>query len=230
MMQTGRRNLVGNIVNGWELLEEINLDFPDEWSCQRKHNARRFRAKHQVTGVELTSSISCIRNKRDGKNHRRKSKEFQVNQIVGSFEILRIVRPMKQYEVRDVRTNEISSKSRANLLYHIRYIKKLDSKFHFARSRDAQFEDRQIYSLWQNTKQACFNPNHRQYEHYGARGLTMCDEWSNDFKTFRSDIINEIGYKPSSTSMIWIIDGLIYKPGNVKWIKRKRMNTRNSEL
>lgn len=33
-------------------------------------------------------------------------------------------------------------------------------------------------------KQRCYNPNHDHYKNYGGRGITICDEWLNDFDTF----------------------------------------------
>lgn len=37
-------------------------------------------------------------------------------------------------------------------------------------------------------KQRCYNKNHTNYKHYGARGIRVCDEWYNDFSVFVSDM------------------------------------------
>ena len=224
MMISQKKDLVGNLVNGWVLLEEVDREFPDDWSAQRKHNARIFRAKNQKTDEEITTTISCIRNRRDGVNRRVSAKEYSVGDILGHYKVLKIIETMALYEVVDQRTNEICLKKRQNLLNHMNYLRHPGRKFHYVRGRDSKFEDRQIYSTWQNTKQSCMNPNHRQYPNFGGRGLSMCPEWASNFKKFREDIISEVGYKKSSRSMLWVIDEPVFKPGNVRWIERSRMN------
>jgi len=49
------------------------------------------------------------------------------------------------------------------------------------------------YAAWSGAKKRCFNPNTAKYKDYGARGITMCDEWKNNFSRFLSDM----GIKPS---------------------------------
>jgi len=44
------------------------------------------------------------------------------------------------------------------------------------------------YQCWANMKQRCLNPNHHKFKHYGARGITVCDEWSNSFVKFLEDM------------------------------------------
>lgn len=40
-----------------------------------------------------------------------------------------------------------------------------------------------IYQKWGAIKQRCYNKDCENYKHYGARGITICDEW-NEFKSF----------------------------------------------
>lgn len=40
------------------------------------------------------------------------------------------------------------------------------------------------YRLWGKVKQRCYNPNCREYNNYGGRGIKMCDEWLNDPSKF----------------------------------------------
>lgn len=44
----------------------------------------------------------------------------------------------------------------------------------------------QLYRCWSNIKSRCYNQNVRSYADYGGKGIKMCDEWLNDFKTFSS--------------------------------------------
>lgn len=34
-----------------------------------------------------------------------------------------------------------------------------------------------LYEKWKDMKQRCLNPNNGNYKYYGARGITICDEW-----------------------------------------------------
>ncbi len=45
-------------------------------------------------------------------------------------------------------------------------------------------ETHELYGRWQSMKQRCYNPNNRSYCDYGAKGVTVCEEWKNDFKSY----------------------------------------------
>ena len=38
--------------------------------------------------------------------------------------------------------------------------------------------------IWRDIKSRTLNPKHKQYNDYGGRGITICDEWKNDFMSF----------------------------------------------
>jgi hypothetical protein len=40
------------------------------------------------------------------------------------------------------------------------------------------------YSVWHGIKNRCYNQNEPAFKDYGARGIKVCDEWINDFKSF----------------------------------------------
>ena len=85
------------------------------------------------------------------------------------------------------------------------------------------------YSSWQHMKARCYNPNHAEYSNYGGRGITICDEWKDDFQAF----YNYIGKCPIGCNSIDRIDvNGNYEPGNVRWsnpIEQGR-NHRNNKL
>lgn len=47
-----------------------------------------------------------------------------------------------------------------------------------------------LYQIWRGMKCRCLNPTDRGYKDYGGRGITVCDEWVNDFKSFYNWAIN----------------------------------------
>lgn len=41
-----------------------------------------------------------------------------------------------------------------------------------------------LYKILNTMKSRCYNQSTREYVNYGARGITVCDEWLNDFMSF----------------------------------------------
>lgn len=46
-------------------------------------------------------------------------------------------------------------------------------------------EGERLYGVWHAMKQRCTDPNRKDYENYGGRGIKVCDEWANDYAIFR---------------------------------------------
>jgi hypothetical protein len=80
-------------------------------------------------------------------------------------------------------------------------------------------------------KRRCYNPKNKRYAQYGGRGISVCDEWKNDFTLFMEWAIRN-GYTDELTlDRIDVNDN--YKPENCKWSSRiEQMNntTRNHYL
>jgi hypothetical protein len=49
------------------------------------------------------------------------------------------------------------------------------------------------YNAWCSMRERCLNPNREDYEWYGGRGITICQEWIDSFEAFFS----VVGAKPS---------------------------------
>lgn len=69
------------------------------------------------------------------------------------------------------------------------------------------------YSSWIAMNARCGNPRHKDYPRYGAKGITVCDEWRKSFESFFS----HIGERPHGTTLDRIDWKKGYFPGNVRW-------------
>ena len=78
-------------------------------------------------------------------------------------------------------------------------------------------------------RQRCNNPNVHGYKYYGARGITVCDEWS-DFRIFQKWAL-EHGYSEGLT-IDRIDNDKGYSPENCRWVDRfvQARNTRAAHI
>lgn len=88
-----------------------------------------------------------------------------------------------------------------------------------------------LYGIWKTMKTRCFNPNCEKYRNYGGRGITVCDEWKEDFQAFYDWAIAN-GYSDELTIERNNVNG-DYTPENCCWIKleeQARNKTTNIRL
>lgn len=84
------------------------------------------------------------------------------------------------------------------------------------------------YYCWKSMLRRCQNTKSANYYLYGARGITVYEEW-NDIHRFLKDV----GSRPSSLHSLHRIDNdKGYYPGNVKWAtpKEQQAHTRNCHM
>lgn len=79
-----------------------------------------------------------------------------------------------------------------------------------------------LYKVWHNIKNRCYNKNNKRYKDYGGRGITICDEWLNDFMSFYNWAMNN-GYK-EGLSIDRINNDGNYEPNNCRWVTNKVQN------
>ena len=72
-----------------------------------------------------------------------------------------------------------------------------------------------LYRIWANMKTRCYNTRDPHYKNWGARGIEVCEEWRDDFTTFR-DWAKSNGYTDDLTLDRINNDGN-YTPGNCRW-------------
>jgi len=89
-----------------------------------------------------------------------------------------------------------------------------------------------LYSVWCNMRKRCLSPSSKNYEQYGGRGITICEEWS-DYNIFREWALSN-GYVLSAASGLCTLDRIDnekgYSPENCRWTthKNQQRNKRNN--
>ena len=98
--------------------------------------------------------------------------------------------------------------------YNKELVKKVNSKHNMSYTK--------LYKVWQGMKTRCYDKNFMYYYNYGGRGITICDEWKNDFSKFYEWAINN-GYEEGLTIDRINVNGN-YEPNNCRWITKKEQN------
>lgn len=87
-----------------------------------------------------------------------------------------------------------------------------------------------LYRIWDEMNGRCHCETNKAFKNYGARGISVCDEWRNDFSAFRLCAISN-GYQEGLT-IEKVNNNGNYSPDNCKWIPRSDQprNRRNCHL
>ncbi len=88
--------------------------------------------------------------------------------------------------------------------------------------------NKRIYVIWRNLKKRCYRKENKDYKYYGAKGITVCDEWLKTYLNFFLWAIDN-GYK-SHLTIDRINNNKGYSPENCKWstIKEQANNKTTS--
>jgi len=76
-----------------------------------------------------------------------------------------------------------------------------------------------IYRAYRHMIERCYKPNTKQFHNYGGAGVTVCDEWRNDYLAFKKWSI-ENGWKKGLEIDKDILSSgdKIYSPSTCMWV------------
>lgn len=90
-------------------------------------------------------------------------------------------------------------------------------------ARDHGQKGTRLYGVWVGMKARCSNPHRRNFENYGGRGITVCQEWK-EFDSFY-DWAMANGYDENAPRGQCTLDRIDndkgYSPDNCRWVTAK---------
>ena len=89
-----------------------------------------------------------------------------------------------------------------------------------------------FYRCWANMKTRCYTKSATRYKNYGARGISVCEEWK-EFKNFKKDmykkyLLHSERYGEKQTTIDRINNDGNYEINNCKWSTYKEQENNRS--
>lgn len=78
-----------------------------------------------------------------------------------------------------------------------------------------------VNNIYYKMKNRCYNKKSKDYQYYGFRGITVCDEWLYSRDNFAEYVIKLENFGIAGYSMDRIDNNSNYKPGNIRFVTHK---------
>ena len=92
-----------------------------------------------------------------------------------------------------------------------------------------------LYKIWKGMKSRCYTKSHHSYAKYGGSGVTLCDEWRDDYNSFKtwalaSGFIEGLHLDKDELCKEKGILPHIYSPDTCQWVMQHKNNVLESQL
>lgn len=94
-----------------------------------------------------------------------------------------------------------------------------------------KYSNKRLYGVYKAMLDRCYDSKNPMYKHYGGKGVTVCDEWKNDYDAFAAWAFSS-GYDKDAKFQECTIDRIKlngnYEPSNCRWVTNKKQQQNTS--
>lgn len=226
-------DLTGNRFGKLTVLRRVdNKNVHTNWLCVCDCGKRK-----EVLGINLkrglTKSCGCLHNEEFGKSRFIDLTSKRFGKLVA---LKRAENRGKETfwlcqcdcgNTKEINASRLKSgKTKSCGCYKSEYERKIVN--HTAFNKTHGMSDTRLYRIYNKMKLRCYSKTNHAYKDYGGRGITICQEWLDDFMNFYNWAMKN-GYE-DNLSIDRIDNDKGYDPENCRWVSKKVQanNTRST--